>query len=511
MQLALSPSPIDARFQAAVACNSRKTALFIDQRSFSYSELACQVDALSHGLAASGVAANDHVGVVLPNCAAFVLVMLAAARLGAVLVPQSPGLAGEGIDRTFDAADVRHLIVWHGLASQIDKRRRQGATIAVGKAINGWIDYDELLEAPQKDFPVAPLLPPGHPYLLILTSGSTGEPKPIVLSQDTKVLRAEAACSLYDVTSDDVTLAATPLYHSLAQRLVLMPLLTGGTGVVLNHFTPGGWIDAVQEHRVTFSIAVSSQLKTLLAQGEMLAGRLGSLRCLVSSSALLDDETKVALIGQLACDFHECYGTSEVAIATDLAADAARRKLGSVGRSIPGVDVAILGDNGRIAPPETVGEIICRTPMRYSGYYRQPQTTAEAQWHNYFRTGDLGRMDTDGFLYFLGRIKDIIITGGVNVYPKDVEDVVLRHPAVKECAAIPLADDGLGEVVGIAIAFNDPEHPAEQREIQRLCMQHLGDYQQPRHFFVLPELPKNALGKLDKPALRATYSGLQHP
>jgi acyl-CoA synthetase (AMP-forming)/AMP-acid ligase II len=511
MQTTVAPSPIDARFLAAAAQHPHKTALIIDDLRVNYAGLAEEVDALACGLAAAGIQPGDHVGVILPNCVPFVVVLLAAARLGLVIVPQSPGMSAEAIESTFATADVRHLIVWHGLARQIEGSRWPGLKVAVGGHMDGWMAYAELLERSRPATTTAPRLPPDHPYLLILTSGSTGEPKPIVLSQATKILRAESAGKLYGVTVNDITLAATPLYHSLAQRLVLMPLLTGGTSVLMGHFTPTGWLNAVHEHRVTFSIAVSSQLKAILDHTDRIGDRLRSLRCLVSSSALLDDETKSRLIGQLNCDFHECYGASEVAIATNLSPAAAKDKLGSVGQAIPDVSVAILGEDGQLAPPGTAGEIICRTPMRYSGYYRQLETTAAAQWHDHFRTGDLGRMDADGFLYFLGRIKDIIITGGVNVYPKDIEDIILLHPAIKECAAIPLSDDGLGEVVGAVVAFKDAAHPPDLREIQRLCMLHLGDYQQPRRFFVVAELPKNTMGKLDKPALCRSYSHSRLP
>jgi acyl-CoA synthetase (AMP-forming)/AMP-acid ligase II len=346
---------------------------------------------------------------------------------------------------------------------------------------------------------------------MVLTSGSTGEPKPILLSQHTKILRADAAAALYGTTANDVTLAATPLYHSLAQRLVLMPLLSGGTAILMKHFTPATWIDTVRRHSVSFSIAVSTQLKQIMDKLEYSGDALPSLRCLVSSSALLDEATKGRLVTCLQCDFHECYGASEIAIATNLSPESAAHKLGSVGTAIPGTKVIILDKNGQAAPPNTVGEIACQTPMLYSGYYRQPDTTAASLWgDNYFRTGDLGQFDDDGFLYFIGRIKDIIITGGVNVYPKDIEDVVATHPAVKECAAIPLLDDGLGEVVGVVVAFNDSRPRPSLRELQRLCMLRLGDFQQPRRFFIVPELPKNAMGKLDKPSLRKTYSTMQN-
>ncbi len=132
-------------------------------------------------------------------------------------------------------------------------------------------------------------------------------------------------------------------------------------------------------------------------------------------------------------------------------------------------------------------------------------------WGEYFRTGDLGRMDEEGYLYFLGRIKDIIISGGVNVYPKDIEDVVAAHAQVRECAAIPVADEALGEVVGLVVAAVDPAAPPTLREIQRLCMDRLGDHQQPRHFHFIDELPKNAMGKIDKLSLRKRYSSPAEP
>ncbi|MBK8387513.1 MAG: long-chain fatty acid--CoA ligase [Candidatus Accumulibacter sp.] len=277
-----------------------------------------------------------------------------------------------------------------------------------------------------------PPLPPSRfraktlPYLLVLTSGATGNPKPIVLSQHTKCLRAEAAAGLYGVNADDVIMAATPLYHSLAQRLVLMSLISGGTSVLMAHFSPAAWIENASRHSSQLHrglLAAEADSESPGQHGESLP----SLRCLVSSSAVLDEETKRQLLARLKGEFHECYGTSEIAIATNLTPTAARRKLGSVGMAIPGTELMILGDDGKQAPTGTAGEILCRTPMLYSGYYGQAQSTTAARWGDFFRTGDLGTMDDEGFPYFRGRIKDII-TGGVNAYPKDIEEVIANHP-----------------------------------------------------------------------------------
>ncbi|MER2624747.1 MAG: class I adenylate-forming enzyme family protein [Accumulibacter sp.] len=512
MPIALEASPVYQRFQYFGKMNPNKLALVCGETRHSYRELLVQVDALADGLAAAGLAVGEHMGVLLPNCVEFVLLLLAGARVGAVMVPQSLGLAANALENTFKAADVQHLVTWGGAAASLSAETlalaSKGLRWTVGNSIPGWTPLTDVIASATKSPCYAPLLPDDLPYLLLLTSGSTGKPKPLLLSQQTKIRRAESTAELYDVTADDVVLAATPLYHSLAQRLVLMPLLSGGTCVLMEHFTPSAWIDAVRTHQASFSIAISSQLKQILARLVATGESLPSLRCLVSSSALLDSDTKKRLIAQLECEFHECYGASEIAIATNLSPDGAVHKLASVGTALPGTEIIILGDHGHPVPAGTAGEIACRTPMLCDGYYRQPAATAATLWGDFFRTGDLGRLDEDGFLYFLGRIKDIIITGGVNVYPKDIEDVVADHPAIKECAAIPLVDDKLGEVAGLVLAFNDPANPPAIRDIQRLCMQGLGDFQQPRCFFVVPELPKNALGKVDKPFLRQTYS---HP
>ncbi len=304
----------------------------------------------------------------------------------------------------------------------------------------------------------APSLPPASGRRPALPAGTHirrhGQPqadRPESAHQE--CLRAEAAAGLYGVNADDVIMAATPLYHSLAQRLALMSLISGGTSVLMAHFhrRPGSRRPPPSQ---LFPSQSSSQLKQILNHLVSTGESLPSLRCLVSSSAVLDEETKRQLLARLKGEFHECYGTSEIAIATNLTPTAARRKLGSVGMAIPGTELMILGDDGKQAPTGTAGEILCRTPMLYSGYYGQAQSTTAARWGDFFRTGDLGTMDDEGFLYFRGRIKDTIITGGVNVYPKDIEEVIASHPGVRECAAIPLLDDDMGEVAGVVIAFN---------------------------------------------------------
>ncbi len=495
-------SPIVRAFCSWVDRQPTKPALHFDVQSYTYERLAALVGRLSAGLFRAGFRPGDHVGVMLPNGAEFVLFMLAAADLGLVIVPQNLTMSPAGLANSFNAADVTHILGWHSVVEPFKnsdsgfRTSERTVWVTLGGTVSACLRMEDLLDGPDAAL-LQHDLGDQQPYILCLTSGSTGAPKPITLLQSTKVARAQAARQLYAVTDNDITLAATPLYHSLAERLVLLPLMTGGTSVVMAGFSAKDWLETVSRHRVSFSIAVSSQLKLILQ--ELRAGRhqIDSLRCLVSSSALLDPGLKAELLEYLPCDFHECYGTSEIAIASNLDRASGRRKTASVGVAAPGVDIKILSDQLQPLPAGRPGEIACRTPMRFAGYYQRPDLTEAAMWGEYFRTGDLGRLDEEGFLYFLGRKKEIIITGGVNVYPQDVENALLTHPQVSECAVVPMPDARLGEVVCAVVVARD-RSLLKVRELQRIAARQLADYQQPHHFVVLDELPKNRMGKLMK-------------
>ena len=508
--------PLFALFADAARRHPDKTALIIGPRRLSYAELAASVEHLAAHWQGAGVRAGDHVGVVAPNGVPFVQLMLAAARLGVVLVPQPLGAPADALLRAFDTTGVRHLAVWHGLLASADTlsalERIDGVRVSIGGDAPppGWHRFEAWLKpAARPATPPHPHPAPGatHPFLMVLTSGSTGQPKPIVLHQEVKIARARAAIDLYGLGEDDCILAATPLYHSLAQRLVIVPLVLGATSVVMEHFSPALWCAAMAEHRCSFTIAVSSQLKQALPELARQTHDLGALQRIVSSSALLDGPTKAALLGALQCDFHECYGTSEIATATDLHAKADAHKLGSVGRPVPGAEIRILDPQGGFAPIGEAGEIVCRTPLAFNGYFDQPDLTRAAYHEGFFRTGDLGRLDADGYLYYEGRLKDIVITGGINIYPRDVEEVLKAHPEVHDCAVIAVQDDRLGEVVGAVLATGskDGTGSINLRAVQRLCAERLNDAQQPRHYFVVDELPLNAMGKIDKQAMRHRF------
>jgi len=513
------PSEICPAFFSHAGRLPDKPAIQCGHAAMTYQQLAQLVARWSNAMAAHGVARGDHIAVILPNTIEFVALILVAADLGAVLIPLSSALTPCDMFKAFGATDVKHVVATASLLQKLlhdstgPESRVDGLWLSVDDPIHDDSAHRiKTLTGLLQDVPadVAPLNAGTSDDALILsmTSGSTGDPKPIILTQRTKFNRVTAAVALYAITENDRVLAATPLYHSLAERLVLIPLLTGGTSILMPRFSSKSWLQAVREHGVSFSIAVSSQLKQIAAElsDTSRCADIASLRCIVSSSALLDPQTKAELLRKFDCEFHECYGASEIAIASNLDDRSARIKLKSVGKAAPGVAIKIIGKNGEALGAGEAGEIACKTPMLFGGYFKRPDLTRLAMWGEYFRTGDIGRLDDDGFLYFLGRSKDIIITGGINVYPSDIESVVNEHPSVLESAAFSYPDEHLGEVVAVALVTTD-DAGFDLRKLRFHCCEHLADFQQPRKFFVTPELPKNSMGKLMKFRLAELYAG----
>ena len=463
-----------------------KIAVYCEDKEITYKDFGLLVNKFSNMLLAQGVKHLDNIGVLLPNNIDFIALIFAAANIGAAITPLSPTLPESAILQLFDYADVKHVVGTNATLSNVDISKFNAKIIT---------DSDDFKNSSEKEV-ICEEVKGDEPLIFTMTSGSTGNPKPIVLSQKNKVDRAFSAINMYKVTKDDVVLAATPLYHSLAERLVIIPLILGATSVLMPRFSPLTWLNTVKDRAVTFTIAVSSQLRQI---SEVLTSpylpEIGSLRCIASSSALLEDHSKRELIDKLKCDFHENYGTSEIACATNIDMTTSRHKMKSVGKAFPDVDVKILRKDNTFAPVGEVGEIVVKTPLLFMGYYKIPEKTKSSLFGEYFKTGDLGKMDEDGYLYFIDREKDLIISGGINVYPKDIEEVVSKYDSIIECAAFPYPDSNLGEVVALALVVKDD---FQLRQFKFYCADNLADFQMPRKYFTLDALPRNNMGKLAK-------------
>lgn len=484
-----------------------KSAIIFDGEVYSYRELEKRISNACEFLSASGLKKGDRFCISLYNSLEFTVLLFAAADLGLVIVPVDPSLPDDSIRKSglFTCAKVLISADSSHLKPQIKPGLRNGfqKIIHISQVIdflNKEHSYELGRNSGQEELD----------YLFTMTSGSTGSPKPIVLSQAVKLKRSlNSARDLYGLSESDVILTSSPMHHSLATRLALLPLLIGATSVILKQFSPTLWLDAVENHRVTFNIAVSVFFEKILKEQQRKPRDLDSLKCLVSSSSLLPSEVKQQCLDFFQCEFHECYGTSEIGIATNLSPGAMHKHLGSVGRAISGVELKILSDERRELPVSGIGEIACDSITAFSGYFDLPGKTRESFHGDYFLTGDLGYLDGEGYLYLAGRKSDMIIVGGINVYPKDVESVLSKHEAVDEVAVIGIPDRHFGEVIcAVVILAAGYTKEETEKQLKKLCAKDLADHQQPMLFDFVNSLPKTALGKIKKQQLATNYQDL---
>ena len=462
-----------------------KLAIWCDGKIATYKEMADIVSRYSNFLVSKGIQYGDHVAIPMNNSIESVALFFSAADLGICLVPLNPTLPLESIKTAMKSGDMKHLIARKSFFSECEKKggvEVLGIKVCLDGEFEGSYPFSEVATMPTTR-PACDYIKGDESLILTMTSGSTGTPKPIDISQQNKVDRSMAHIRVYGLTREDRIMAATPLYHSLAERLVIMPLLLGATSILLPRFTPALWLKCAAEQKPTFTIAVSAQLAQIL---ELLKQEntesIDSFRCIVSSSALLEEKVKLELIDKLQCEFHEMYGTSETSTATDICFQEAKDKQKSVGLPFDEARVKILRDDedAECAVGE-VGEVAVKSKLTCKGYYKLTNMMDLATTDGYFRTGDLGYMDEDA----------------INVYPNDVDAVVSQLTAVEECAAFSYPDERLGEVVAVAVVVKD-DCELTERTIKTYCARNLADFQQPHKIFFVDMLPKNAMGKLQR-------------
>lgn len=486
-----------------------KQAIWCDGKTATYKEMADLVSRYSNLLLSEGATYGDHIAIPMNNSIESVALFFSAADLGLCVVPLNPTLPLEAIKAAMSAGDIKHVIARKSFFVDCEKSgglNIPGFAICLDQEYTGTVPFSKIGEMSAERPEVEHDVNGDESLILTMTSGSTGMPKPIDISQNNKYERAMAHIRVYKITKDDRIIAATPLYHSLAERLVILPLILGATSILLPRFTPAIWLKCVEEQKPTFTIAVSAQLAQIL---ELLkqpnAPTITSFRSIVSSSALLEARVKYELIDLLKCEFHEMYGTSETSTVTDICFQEARDKQNSVGKSFDGAEIRILRDESESdydtdCAADEIGEIAVKSKLQCKGYYKQEAMLRAAMFGDHFRTGDLGYLDEDGYLYFSGRKKELIITGAVNVYPHDIDVIVGRLPEVEECAAFSYPDDRLGEVVALAVVPKE-EQEINLRALRTYCARNLADFQQPHKIFVVDKLPKNTMGKLQRMAI----------
>ncbi len=473
-------------------------ALVFEGREITNVDQQRAANRLAHALVRLGVAPGGRVVVMLPNCPEVLQAYAAILRAGAVVVPVIFLLSPEEVRHILEHSGAKLLLTSPDLAWKAEGWA--GRTILVGGETPGAMAYEELVAREPDAF--APVERAGADLAVILyTAGTTGQPKGVALSHGNLASNARSAASLYELDRQEWALAVLPLSHSYGLTMMNAGNVLGTRAVLLRWFNPEAVLDAIQEYRAQSMSGVPTMYVYLLNYPD--AGRFdtSSMRVWGSGAAPLPVEIVEPFEKKFGGRLLEGYGLTEASPVVSAHRYAGVRKLGSVGQPIPGVEVRIFDDQDRELPVGEVGEICVRGPNVMLGYYRMPDETARALRHGWLRTGDVGRLDADGFLYVVERKKDLIIRGGLNVYPREVEEVLYAHPKVAEAAVVGSPDPLMGEEV-CAFVVLKPGEPATADELIGLCQQHLAKFKCPRQVRFVESLPKSPVGKILRKELR---------
>ena len=489
-----------------------QTALEVGGKEWSFRDLNGQVNVLANALHRRGVGKGDMVATVLPNCLEQVLMYGAAAKTGAVIVPMSPLLQAPGLANLLDDSDAILLLAGSAFADTVASIRGDLGKIADGGFVMvgdgerpaGFVSYTDFVAPNEHGEPPDTQLSGGDPFNIMYSSGTTGEPKGIVHSHAVRANYCTMFASAFRMTPESVVLHAGSLVFNGAMLLFLPFLYLGCRYILHVAFDAARFIAQVETSRVTHVVMVPSQIMAVLNHPDYAPEKLASLEMLQNVGAPLLLAYKKRLNAELPGRFYELYGLTE-GFMTLLDRTDAVRKQGSVGVPLAFYEMRILDEAGHDVAPGKVGEICGRGPMMMTGYYNRPDLTKDAIVDGWLRSGDAGYVDEDGFLYLVDRIKDMIISGGVNVYPRDIEDVIGRHPAVAEVAVLGVANEKWGEAPVAAVVLHAGESLDPAGLVAWTNERVSAKYQRIGACVVLPEFPRNVAGKTLKREIRARY------
>ncbi|MCW2536211.1 MAG: AMP-dependent synthetase and ligase [Modestobacter sp.] len=474
----------------------------------SYAELDERVTRLAAALAGRGVHRGDRLAVLTLNGLAGVESFLAAARLGAIAVPVNFRLVADEVGYALSDSGAVALVVDPALADTAAKARAAAPDLRTVLTVGP--EFEEALAAASAE-PVEHPVDEGDPAFLMYTSGTTGKPKGAVLSHRNLLMHAFSQIAHLGVGPDDrIGLSGAPMFHIAGLSGMLPALLTGGTFVVTRSgaFDPVATVDELERERVSNAFFVPAMWQAIcavpgLADRDLSALRRISWGAAPASTTLL--RTMMAAFPQ--AEVVTAFGQTECSPVTCLLrGEDSVRKIGSVGTPMLNVEVRVVDDAMADVPRGEVGEIVYRSPMVMTGYWGKPEATAEAFAGGWFHSGDLVRQDDEGYFYVVDRKKDMIITGGENVYCAEVEDVLAGHPGVAEVALIGVPDTRYGEAPLAVVAPRDPAAPPAPAELTAWCRERLAHYKCPREWSIVPALPRNPSGKVLKTRLRSEHS-----
>jgi long-chain acyl-CoA synthetase len=468
------------------ALDPQGPALADSSGSLTNAEMLDGVLAAARRLRGLGIGVGDVVALKLDNRIDFVLLVFAAWRLGATITPVNPSLTDVEVARQVRDSGARLLVV--------------EAQDATSDSVVPVVRLSEVYGLSGAD--QAPHLDPAALALLIYTSGTTGVPKGVMLDHANLDAMTAMGRQALEVGPDDRCLLILPLFHVNGIVVsVLTPLLAGASVVIADRFNPNTFFETIERERPTFFSAVPTIYSMLAALPEDVQPDTASVRFAVCGAAPASGELLTRFEERYGFPIVEGYGLSEATCGSTINPVSGLRKAGTVGTPFPGQELRIVDGAGNELPQGADGEVVVRGPNVMRGYLGRPDDTAAVIMDGWLHTGDVGHLDADGYLTLVGRSKEMIIRGGENIYPKEIEDVLASDPAVLEAGVIGVPDETWGEIV-VAFVQARPGATVDLKSLKARCAENLSGYKRPQKITVLEALPKNAVGKLDKKSLR---------
>lgn len=501
---------IPALLRQRAQATPEKIFLYFRDLEISFRQLDEITNRVANGLAAVGIRNGDKVCLLLSNCPEFVYLFFGAPKVGAVLVPINTLLKAEEVRYIVNNSDAAIIVAeakfWPLIeAIQPECPQVKNVVLVGEQERERAIPFVRFLSAPASDLDVA--VDPEDEMGIIYTSGTTGQPKGVVLTHKNYYVNSWQGATVAGMTADERALCILPLFHVNGQVVtMLMPMQVGASFILTEGFSPKTFFENIVRYRATTFSGVPTVYSILLNLPDADQYDLSRLRMCICGAAPMPVEVFTQFEEKFHTKIMEGYGLSEGTCASSINLIDGRRKTGSIGLPFPGQDVKIFDEHDCELPPGQVGEIVIRGRNVMKGYYKNPEATAETLRHGWLHTGDLGVCDEEGYLYIVGRKKEMIIRGGINVYPKEIEEVLYKHPKVKEAAVISLPDTIWGEQVGCCLVLKDGE-PWSPEQVIAYCQEHLADFKCPRHVFFMDSFPKTATGKIQKHLLTQSVLG----
>ncbi|WP_456273128.1 class I adenylate-forming enzyme family protein [Bacillus sp. AK031] len=496
--------------QNAKKFREKDAMIFKDQR-WSYSQLNNRANQLANAFLSKGYKKGDKVSVMMKNHSAYIEIITALSKIGVIIVPINYRLVGSEIEYIVTNSESRGFITTNEYAAEIEKLFPQlngleDVIVVDGTSQENMINYETFIERGSIAEPEVHVDETDTLYLGY-TSGTTGKPKGVVISHRSRMLTGMAAAYEYKIDESDIHIVPGPIYHAAPWIFLMMQLISGGTLVIQESFDPEEFLADVEKYKATNTFMAPTMFNFLVSlDGETKAKYdVSSMRVLISAGSALPTQTKLDVLDFFPeVDLHEFYGSTESAITLNIKPKDIRRQDRCVGQPFPLVECLILDDEKKPVQTGEIGELYIKSPYLLDEYYKNPEANEASFRDGYFTVGDMALQDEEGYYYIVDRKKDMLISGGVNIYPREIEEALYSHPGILDVAVIGIPDPVWGESVKAIVVPREGTALSEE-EIINYCEGKIASYKKPKSVDFVKELPRNPSGKILKVELRSQY------